>query len=83
MPYSLLCTSVKCLAAPKQRFFGLKKTKFFGSLVCFALLISACAMPAGDGKNVKRKVYLESSLDQEQALDPVPAPAPAPAPASA
>jgi uncharacterized protein (TIGR02145 family) len=77
MPYSLLCTSVKCLAAPKQRFFGLKKTKFFGSLVCFALLISACAMPAGDGKNVKRKVYLESSLDQEQALDPVLAPAPA------
>ena len=77
MPYSILCTSVKCLVAPKQRFIDRKKAKFFGSLVFFILLLSACAMPAGDGKNVKRKVYLESSLDQEQALDPVPAPAPA------
>ena len=71
MLYSLFCTSVKCLVAPKQRFIDRKKAKFFGSLVFFILLLSACAMPAGDGEN---KAYLEASrelpFNQEQAPAP-------------
>ena len=71
MLYLLFCTSVKCLVAPKQRFIDRKKAKFFGSLVFFILLLSACAMPAGDGEN---KAYLEASrelpFNQEQAPAP-------------
>jgi hypothetical protein len=71
MLYSLFCTSVKCLVVTKQRFIDRKKAKFFGSLVFFILLLSACAMPAGDGEN---KAYLEARralpFNQEQAPAP-------------
>ena len=71
MLYSLFCTSIKCLVVTKQRFIDRKKAKFFGSLVFFILLLSACAMPAGDGEN---KAYLEARralpFNQEQAPAP-------------
>jgi hypothetical protein len=58
--------SAKSLVVFKQHFLDVKKTKFFGSLAFTALLLSACAMPAGDEKDVKNKAYLGSGLDQEQ-----------------
>jgi len=53
-----------------QHFSVIKKVKFFGSLVFLTLILSACATPAGDAKDVKNKISMNSGrelgLDQEQ-----------------
>ena len=53
-----------------QHFSVIKKVKFFGSLVFLSLILSACATPAGDAKDVKNKTSMnpgrELGLDQEQ-----------------
>ena len=53
-----------------QHFSVIKKVKFFGSLVLLTLILSACATPAGDAKDVKNKTSMnpgrELGLDQEQ-----------------
>jgi len=62
-------TSVEHVVVLIRNALEIKKAKFFGSLVFFTLILSACAMPAGDEKDVKNKAYLESTLDQEQLSD--------------
>jgi PBP1b-binding outer membrane lipoprotein LpoB len=59
-------TSVIGVVVFKWRFLDVKKAKFFGFLAFITLFLSACAMPAGDEKDVRNKTYLEPSLDQER-----------------
>jgi hypothetical protein len=39
----------------------IKKSTFFSSLAFFAFILSYCAMPAGDPREVKNKAYLKFS----------------------
>ncbi|MEJ6811427.1 MAG: inverse autotransporter beta domain-containing protein, partial [Oceanospirillaceae bacterium] len=54
----------------KQYSDAVKKAKLVGSVVFSALILSACATPAGDAKDVKNKTSLKSGrelgLNQEQ-----------------
>ena len=56
-------TSVERVVVLMRHSRVIKKAKFFGSLVFFSLMFSACAMSAGDAEDVKNKTYLESSRE--------------------
>ena len=50
----------------KQHSSVIKKTKLFGTVIFSALVLSACATPAGDAKDVKNKTTLKPGFNHEQ-----------------
>jgi hypothetical protein len=63
--------SAERVVALMQNPVVIKKSTFFSILAFFALILSSCAMPAGDPREVKNKAY--SELSPELPLDQAPA----------